>query len=85
MFVQELCRLHEIAIKYRAKNPCQFPFKGRTTDQWNNLPADVVEVDSLNIFMNRLDNLWKTKGIIFDPEIDIMAVTASSSTRYARI
>ena len=27
LFVQELCRLHEIAIKYRAKNPCQFPFK----------------------------------------------------------
>ena len=63
------------------KNTGKFCFSGRTTDQWNNLPAEVVEADSINIFKNKLDKLWETNGIIYDSEIDIMAKTSARSIR----
>ena len=34
-------------------------FSERIVNDWNNLPADLVEATSLNIFKNRLDELWR--------------------------
>ena len=34
-------------------------FSQRTINDWNNLPADVVDAPSLNGFKNRLDEHWK--------------------------
>ena len=34
-------------------------FSQRVVNDWNNLPADLVEATSLNIFKNRLDELWR--------------------------
>ena len=35
----------------------------RVTDQWNNLPNEVKQAESLNIFKNGLDNLmFRTRG-----------------------
>ena len=33
-------------------------FSQRVVNSWNNLPASVVEADSVNSFKNRLDNFW---------------------------
>ena len=44
----------------------KYAFKGRTTDQWNNLPNNVVNAPSLNSFKNRLDKLWMSKEIMQD-------------------
>ena len=30
----------------------------RVTDTWNNLPARVIESNSLNVFKSRLDKAW---------------------------
>ena len=67
------------------KNIKKYSFKGRVTEQWNNLPASVVEAPSLNAFKSRLDKLWDAKDIIFDPDIDINEVTSQRNTRYATI
>ena len=34
-------------------------FSQRTINDWNNLPANVVDSPSLNAFKNRLDEHWK--------------------------
>ena len=34
-------------------------FSQRVVNDWNNLPVDLVEATSLNIFKNRLDELWR--------------------------
>ena len=34
-------------------------FSQRTINDWNNLPADVVDAPALNAFKNRLDEHWK--------------------------
>ena len=34
-------------------------FSQRVVNDWNNLPADIVEAPSLNIFKNRLDEFWR--------------------------
>ena len=61
----------------------KYSFKGRVTEQWNNLPDIVVNAPSLNTFKSRLDKLWGNKGVIFDPDVDITSVTSALNTRYA--
>ena len=68
-----------------SKDIGKFSFKGRVTNQWNNLPDVVVEAPSLNSFKNRIDELWKSKGVIYDPDCDINITTSLRNTRYARI
>ena len=34
-------------------------FSKIVVNDWNNLPTDLVEATSLNIFKNRLDELWR--------------------------
>ena len=68
-----------------SKDIGKFSFKGRVTNQWNNLPDVVVEAPSLNSFKNRIDQLWKSKGVIHDPDCDINITTSLRNTRYAKI
>ena len=42
-------------------------FTNRVVNTWNNLPAEVVETDSLNSFKNQIDKLWKNEMHNFDP------------------
>lgn len=60
-------------------------FKCRVTNQWNNLPEAIVNAPSLNAFKNRLDKLWESENIVFDPDIDIFATTAARRTRFITI
>lgn len=38
-------------------------FSQRVVNTWNQLPAHVVEADTINSFKNRLDRLWDEKGV----------------------
>ena len=42
-------------------------FTRRIIDDWNKLPASVVGSPSVNIFKNRLDNVWKNDPTKFAP------------------
>ena len=67
------------------KDVRRYSFKCRVTNQWNNLPKTIVNSPSLNTFKNRLDNLWESDGVMFDPDVDVYATTSSRLTRYVRI
>ena len=43
-------------------------FSQRVINNWNHLPATIVEAPSLNIFKNRLDEYWK--DIWYSIEVD---------------
>ena len=60
----------------------KFSFKPRVTDQWNNLPDKVVNVESLNCFKNALDNLWKSSDIMYNADIDIQKITSERRVHY---
>ena len=40
-------------------------FSQRVIKNWNSLPQDTINSSSLNIFKNKLDNLWKEKKFKF--------------------
>ena len=66
-------RRHKFDIikeKY-TKDIRKYAFKPRITNQWNNLPKFVVEAPTLNAFKNRLNNIWKRDGIMFDFDADL--------------
>ena len=44
----------------------KYSFLPRIINTWNSLPDFVVNVDSINIFKNRLDTFWSDQEIIFD-------------------
>ena len=62
----------------------KFFFKERVTDQWNNLPLNVVVASNLNTFKNRLDKIWKQDDVMFDAEINLYDVTSSRRTKYKK-
>jgi len=41
-------------------------FSNRTIAVWNSLPNIIVNAESTNIFINRLDGLWANQEIKFD-------------------
>ena len=55
----------------------KFSFKMRVTDQWNNLPEDVVKVKELTQFKNRLDKLCEVSDVYYNPECGIQLTTSA--------
>jgi len=49
----------------------KYSFSSRVVNLWNSLPNDVVEVDSINIFKNRLDKYWTNQEVFYDFNADI--------------
>ena len=41
---------------------------------WNSLPDFVVNVDSINIFKNRLDTFWSDQDIMFDYTAELTGI-----------
>ena len=64
------------------KDVRKYSFKCRVTDQWNNLPTEIVNSPTLNTFKSRLDKLWARDEIMYDPTIDLYKVTSSRKSRY---
>ena len=66
-------------------NVRKYSFKCRVTDQWNNLPKNVVMATNINTFKNRLDKLWYGTAVYFDHETDVYNTTSARSTRRAHL
>ena len=62
-------RRHNYYIKKESfkKDIRKFVFRNRITNQWNALPASVVNAPSINAFKCRLDGIWTSE--MFDPSI----------------
>jgi hypothetical protein len=43
------------------KDVLKFSFGNRVIDQWNNLPEEVINTNSINSFKNRIDNYIRKK------------------------
>jgi len=39
---------------------------------WNSLPNDVVEIDSIDTFKNRLDKYWSNQDVLFNFNADLI-------------
>lgn len=80
-------RSHEFHVKKATckKDVRRFAFKQRVADQWNNLLKTIVEASTINTFKNRLDKLWEQNDVMYDPDIDLFAITSSRRTRYEEI
>ena len=50
----------------RRAHPRHHSFHQRIVNQWNSLPATVVNSPTLNTFKNRLDNHWSGLPLKFD-------------------
>ena len=60
-------------------------FRLRVTDQWNNLPSDVVMATNLNTFKNRIDKLWIGTDVYYNHEINIHEATSARKIRRAHL
>jgi len=49
----------------------KYSFCSRVVNMWNNLPNEVVEVDAINIFKNRLDKYWTDEEVFYDLNADL--------------
>ena len=52
----------------------KYYFLPRIINTWNSLPNFVVNVDSINIFKNRLDTFWSDQEIIFDYTAELIGI-----------
>ena len=59
----------------------KYSFTLRVTDQWNNLPLNIVDAPSLNCFKSRIDKLWHGSQVMFDHNTNIMQFTANCRSR----
>ena len=53
----------------------KFSFKNRIINQWNNLPAKLVNASTLNMFKNGLDKIWKHEDVMYNIDIDLFDKT----------
>ena len=65
---QSRTRGHRLKIvkNIAIKKPREQSFVQHVTNDWNALPSNVVETESLNSFKNKLDDYWKK--LHFAPE-----------------
>ena len=52
----------------------KYAFLPRIINTWNSLPNFVVNVDSINIFQNRLDTFWYDQDIMFDYTAELTGI-----------
>ena len=51
-----------------------FFYKYTIVANWNSLPGRVVDVNSINIFKNRLDNHWFMQDVMYDFESELTRI-----------
>ena len=54
-------------------------FTNRVVDIWNSLPDYVVEVDSSNIFKQRLDKFWSHQEVFINFEAELEGTGSRSN------
>ena len=52
----------------------KYAFLSRIKNTWNSLPDFVVNIDSINIFKNRLDTFWSDQDIMFDYTAELTGI-----------
>ena len=52
---------HKIYKRHASKLPRINTFSHRIVNDWNELPAEIVEASSVNSFKNKLDQYWNNK------------------------
>ena len=59
-------------------------FSLRVTNQWNNLPDQVVAAKTVRCFEGLLDRMWKANApeVLYDFECDLTGITSSRTVRY---
>ena len=62
-------------VKYDLR---KFYFTNRVVDVWNSLPDYVVDVETVNLFKNRLDKFWSNQALIYDYRADIAGIGSRS-------
>ena len=50
----------------------KFSFTIRIVNLWNSLPDSVVLADSVNLFKNKLDELWISKEVYYDWKVELL-------------
>ena len=71
--------------KYHCKlDVRKYSFKLRVTNQWNNLPARVVNVKNINCFKSALDDLWKGSDVMYNTDVDIHKATSERRVHFRR-
>ena len=65
----------------------RFYFKLGVVDQWNNLPAKIVNAFSLYSFKDRIDKMWRNNenDIYFNSTTDFHQITSARSSRSVRL
>ena len=62
-----------------------YSFKPRVTEQWNNLPKEVVMATNINTFKNRLDKIWSGSDVYYNHETNVLKTTSARSVRRAHV
>jgi hypothetical protein len=53
-------------------------FTNRVTNIWNSLPNNIVKVDSINQFKNRLDKFWQHQEILYNYKAELTGIGSRS-------
>ena len=61
----------------------KFSFKNRVIDQWNHLPAKVVEAKSVYSFERLLDKIWDGSDVMYNPDANLHELTNHRRIRSA--
>ena len=82
--VERRLRQHSFHMKKEPykRDIWKYALRCRVADQWDHLPKSIAEATSLNIFKNKLDNLWKREGMMYNPNIDIQSEMSRRNIRY---
>ena len=70
-------QLHMPPMKDGSYGPQSNFFYQRTTNIWNNLPANIVEAENINQFKNRIDKFWQNDPLKFDHKAAVQAANAT--------
>ena len=62
----EFLRYHYVLRKYS--------FTVRIVNLWNSLPENVISVNTVNTFKNRLDKFWSNQELVYEYKADLTGI-----------
>lgn len=81
---ERITRGHQYKLSKKRSNTAKHQsfFTNRITDTWNSLPSEVVEVETVNQFKNKIDRYWKTHPLRYNPQADVKMMPERFSEDY---